>query len=345
MKTLKIIVSTATVLALHSPFAIAPAMATITPSSTTTTTMANTCAALLPPNSVLVNPDGSKVYSTFTTEVVETGQVDGPTTEVPGTRVETPGTRIGTGTFTFSGLTIKGDPYRVGGSVNMFGLQGAQFKNWSNSEYDFTADFSTTTTISYECQVTEQVMNYYPAVEGRPVQGYYINCDFGHGQGNDNSGTCDEVGQPQGACAAYNNQAAGGHYPEFWGEDKEQCKFIKTGDAIEPQPERWEAGPDVEHPELTTSHTIDETNVASGNGHEANAGPWTQLPPPGTLWNAGQVVICISPSKTVKGGVPGAWANHNGYTGTKCTTSWFNVAPWGAGTDSSNGTYISVPAV
>ena len=59
----------------------------------------------------------------------------------------------------------------------------------------------------------------------------------------------------------------------------------------------------------------------------------------------GKVVVCISPSKTVKGGVPGAWQNHNGYTGTKCNTAYFNVAPWGGGSQDSNGTYISVPGV
>jgi hypothetical protein len=62
-------------------------------------------------------------------------------------------------------------------------------------------------------------------------------------------------------------------------------------------------------------------------------------------WFVGKVVVCISPSKTVKGGVPGAWQNHNGYTGTKCNTTWFNMAPWGGGSQDSNGTYISVPGV
>lgn len=275
--------------------------------------------------------------------MIETGQVDGPTTEVPGSRVETPGTRFGTGTPTYSGLTILGDPYRVGGSVNMFGLQGAKNKNWPGSEYDFTADYSTTTTVSYNCEVSQVTETYHPAVfiPGRKVQGYSINCDFGHGQGNDNSGTCEDAGQPQGSCLAHNN--TGDSLP-FWGEDTEQCKFIKTGDAVEEvnEPEYWTNNPPIVRVDLGTSHTVDETNIAEDvAGHEVNGGPWTEVAAPGTLWNAGQVVICISPSKTVKGGVPGAWANHNGYTGSKCTTAWFKVAPWGAGTSTSNGTLIS----
>jgi hypothetical protein len=61
----------------------------------------------------------------------------------------------------------------------------------------------------------------------------------------------------------------------------------------------------------------------------------------------GQVVICISPttSTQTKKGVPGTWVAKNGYIGGKCTTAWFNVAPWGAGSQDSHGTYISVPVV
>jgi hypothetical protein len=39
--------------------------------------------------------------------------------------------------------------------------------------------------------------------------------------------------------------------------------------------------------------------------------------------NIGQVVVCISPSKTGTK-LPGAWTKKNGYTGDKCTTIWYN---------------------
>jgi len=342
MKTLKYLVSAALVMTSVSPAFVAPAYATIDPSSTTTSAMASQCANDLGANAgVLLNFDGSHA---FTTEVVEIGQVDGPTTEVSGSRVETPGSRIGTGTATYSGLSIVGDPYRVGGSVNMFGQQGAMYKNWSNSEYDFIADYSTTTTISYECHVTEQKEVYHPAVHipGHPVLGYYVvDPDF---NGNEEAA--------QNSCNAFNAQApVAPDYaaPGFWGSSPQaNCVFVQTEAAQDPvdEPAYWTLGDLIERTDLNTSHTVDETNIAEDvAGHEVNGGPWTQLPPPGTLWNAAQVVICISPSKTVKGGTPGAWANHNGYTGSKCTTSWFNVAPWGAGTSTSNGTYISVPGV
>ena len=148
----RVFASTALVAVSFSPMAIAPAMATIIPTSTTTSAMDAQCLAGLGTNAAILLHDGSFAFST---ETIETGQLDGPTTEVSGTRVETPGSRHGTGTPTYSGVTILGDPYKVGGSVNMFGLQGAKYKNWPNSEYDFTADYSTTTAISYKCVVSQ----------------------------------------------------------------------------------------------------------------------------------------------------------------------------------------------
>lgn len=139
MKFTRLIASTAMVGLSVAPIAFVPAAhATIIPNGTTASTMASQCAADLGANAGVLLHDNTPAFST---EVVETGQSDGPTTEVPGSRVETPGSRHGTGTPTYSGMTILGDPYKVGGSVNMFGLQGAKYKNWPGSEYDFTADY------------------------------------------------------------------------------------------------------------------------------------------------------------------------------------------------------------
>jgi hypothetical protein len=267
----------------------------------------------------------------FTTEVDVTGSVDGPPTEVAGTRVEIAGTRFGTGTATYSGISIAGNPFRTGGSVNLFGDQVATQKNWSSSEYDFKADFATVTTYSYNCLVTQQTETFHPAVPPSPVQGYYINCDFGNGQGNDNSGTCDDVGQPQGSCAAHNMQ--GPSFPR-WGTNTEQCKFIKTADANPGSDAYWELDPPMDRPDLTTMHSISETNVANAMGHEVNGGPFTQM----GNWFVGKVVVCNSPTR-----LPGIWRAQNGYSGLKCTTAYFNIAPWGGGSQTSNGTYISVP--
>ncbi|MFN3618835.1 hypothetical protein [Sphingorhabdus sp.] len=335
MKKAKILMMIALCGSSLSPAMMTPAFA-ITPSGTTEAAMAARCATDLGALGGGSLRDGTPVYSTV---VVELGSVNGPTTEVPNSRVIDPASVVGAGIFTLSANTIEGEPYRVGGSVNMFGKEVSGRKDWSKSEYNFTADYSTTTTFSYKCEVSQATETYYPGTPPTPVQGYYINCDFGNGQGNDNSSSCEEVGQPQGACAAYNG--TGSSLP-FWGTDKEQCKFIKTGDGDPGEPAYWETDPDLTpRPDLSTQHTVDETNIAEDvPGRELNGGPVFEL---GRF--IGQAVICISPSKTVKGGVPGAWQTQNGYTGSNCTTAWFNAAPWGAGSETSQGTYISVPAV
>jgi hypothetical protein len=329
MKTIKLLTMAALCGSSISPLLIAaPAMAQ---SATTASTMAGTCTADLGANAAVLLHDGSP---SFATEVVQTGEVDGAPSEVPGSRVETPGSRFGTGSATYSNLAISGNPFRTGGSVNMFGDQVATLKHWANSEYDFTAQYATLTTFSYQCQVTQQTETYHPAVHipGHPVLGYYIvDPDT---RGNEEAA--------QNSCNAFNAQAPIApdyNAPGFWGVTPHgNCIFVKTADAVDPvdEPEYWTLDAPLDRTDLLTSHTVDETNYASGNGHEANAGPWTQS----GSWLAAKVVICISPKK-----LPGIWTKQNGYLGDKCTTSWFNVAPWGGGSQTSNGTYISVPGV
>jgi hypothetical protein len=310
-----------------TPLIATPVFA-VTASPSTSSSMASVCAMDLGANAAVVLHDGTP---SFTTEVDVTSTLEGTPTEVPGTRVESPGSRFGTGTVTYSGTSIVGDPFRTGGSVNLFGDQVATQKNWSNSEYDFNADFATVTTYAYSCIVTQQTETYHPAVPPTPIQGYYVNCDFGNGQGNDNSGVCEDGSQPQGSCAAHNAQ--GSSFPR-WGTDTEQCKFIKTADATLGSDAYWELDTPTARPDLTTLHTIDETNTASAMGHEVNGGPFTQI----GNWLAGKVVVCNSPTR-----LPGVWRAQNGYSGAKCTTAYFNIAPWGGGSQTSNGTYISVP--
>ena len=133
------------------------------------------------------------------------------------------GDPVGAGTFTPAHVEILGDPYRNGGSVNMFGIQQSVGGYYSASAYDFLGDFETTYSHAFSCDIVQE--DYIPPVfvPGTPVQGYYVNCDFGHGQGNDNSESCDEVGQPQGSCLAHTE--AGPTWPG-WGRDTEQCNQL-----------------------------------------------------------------------------------------------------------------------
>lgn len=72
------------------------------------------------------------------------------------------------------------------------------------------------------------------------------------------------------------------------------------------------------------------------DGFEANGGPITI----GGDIVLGQVVVCISPTRN-----PGTWRVQNGYGGANCNTNYFRTAPWGSGSRTRNGTYISVPPV
>lgn len=316
MKTVKILTIGALCASSLSPLAITPALA-ITLSGDTTTAMAGVCDADLAAKLTAPLHDGRP---SLTVEVVETGQVDADPVE--SNRVETPGTRFGTGTPTYSGFTIEGMPFRTGGSVNLFGDKVAKNKNWPASEYDFTADYSTTTTVSYNCEYTRYSETHIPAVEGSPVQGYYIRDPEANGN----------VTAVETACARFTEN---GSAQPFWGEDQAQCLFIKTADAVDPVEEQWIDNAPEAAPELTSSQTVDETNTVYGvAGHEAAAGPWTEV----GNWLTEKVVVCISPKK-----LPGIWTAQNGYVGTNCNTTYFNTAPWGGGSQTSNGTYISVP--
>jgi hypothetical protein len=313
-------------------------------SSETETAMANQCSVDLGSavNTSATTHDGTPVWST----VVAPGSSSAAAaTENGGTRDETPGSRFGTGGATYTNLSIGTDPYRIGGSVNMFGDQVATQKNWSGSEYDFTADYNTVTTFSYACNVSELTEHYVAPTgdHGSPVQGYFAPRDDNDGMhqgqgGGDHAG--DNGGGNEGdhtnACNMYND-----HGPTWsqWGEDQGNCMFVVTAPAV---PDTyvegyWVNDGTVDHPELTTTHTVDQTDTDYDvAGHEVNGGPWSQQ----GSWFAAQVVICISPGK--KGGT---WTTQNGYTGSKCTTTYFNEGHWSHGSQTSNGTYISVPSV
>ncbi|PKP86335.1 MAG: hypothetical protein CVT78_13735 [Alphaproteobacteria bacterium HGW-Alphaproteobacteria-17] len=245
--------------------------------------------------------------------VVGAPQLSSGPTEVEDTRDVIPGSIQPTGTLVLTDPEIDGDPFRIGGSVNLFGKQIANGGTYPGSTYNFTAEYSTTFAFAFDCDITRQ--EYIPPVQ-LPVQGYYVN-----------NGTNPSGGE--GSCQGFTPAM------HFWGQDQGNCTFVKTGDAVD-QPADW--GPEM------TVYTIAGTPVEQEQtdtleGFEANGGPVTVE---GEY--VGTVVICISPSTGAsKKGVPGEWRTQNGYTGDKCTTEWFKVAPWGAGTDGSQGTFISVP--
>jgi len=302
---------------------IDPVPAADTTSSDTLEAMQNQC-------DTLAAAHGTGNGDEWTGEVVEGAVtlVSGPT-EVGNHTIDDalPGTLHGAGTFTPGTVSILGDPYRNGGSVNMFGVQQATGGHYSASTYDFSADFTTVYAHAFSCNILQAV--YHPAVDdpGHAVEGYYVV-------------HVDEQGNEEGSQQSCNAFTANGPDWPFWGQDHAQCDFVKTADAEPPSHEDAyldepvqvgnEAGVAVNQ-EQTDTLTAHED---AGEGYDVSE---TVL--------IGQAVICISPSGPAKKGVPGVWKQQNGYTGNKCTTAWFNVAPWGHGSQDSNGTYISVPLI
>lgn len=260
-------------------------------------------------------------------------KVSGPT-EVANSRVIDTSTIAHAGTYVPATLEIRGDPFRIGGSVNMFGDQWSTAGYWTDSTYTFTADYASTFSHAFSCSITQAL--YHPAytVHVEAVGEYVPYGDFG-----------DSEDAVRGNCAS---MTAKGYpierRPEWWGvdefivgsDDKPHCQFDGTLEHDEERPASWDAP--VER-YVIAGTPINQDQTDSLTAFEDHGGP-VQVT---GAYHVGQTVICISPSTSTKKGVPGAWRPQNGYSGLKCTTDWFKVAPWGAGTESSNGTYISVP--
>jgi len=255
--------------------------------------------------------------------------VSGPTEVAPFHTIDDAiaGTLVGVG-FVPGAITIEGDPFRIGGSVNMFGLQVADGGEFTSSTYDFTHDFETVYSYAFNCNMTETVFT--------GASGYYeLAGDFG-----------DSNEAIRGNCDAFTALGDNDPRPKWWGDPyhggtalKPHCRFVGTVGDPEPQERPDEAGTPIQ--ETQTNELLAHENAGEG------------YPVEGDIL-LGQVVICISPttSTQTKKGVPGTWTPKNGYNGGSsvqgqpgCNTGYFNIAPWGAGSQTSKGTYISVPGV
>jgi hypothetical protein len=246
------------------------------------------------------------------------------------------GDPVGAGTFTPGSVSILGNPYRNGGSVNMFGIQQSTGGHYSASQYDFEGDFTTVYAHAFSCNIYQAVHHDEQTIH-HPAEGIYVIAgDFG-----------DSEDAIRGNCAAFTAQGDHDPQPDWWGEpfhggnpDKPHCMFVGTPAEDEVIPESWD-DPALIGNEAGTAINVEQTDTLMA--HE-NAGEGFDIDETVLI---GQTVICISPttSTQTKKGVPGTWVAKNGYTGGKCTTAWFNVAPWGHGSQDSNGTYISVPLI
>jgi hypothetical protein len=289
-----------------SPVLSTPAMAattvldTVTPDAadgTTQAAMAAACTAAAAAHAA-ADPVTQDIWTGTVVEGAVTW-VSGPT-EV-GTHTFAAngvGTQTGAGTFTPAHKEILGDPYRNGGSVNMFGIQQAVGGHYSASTYDFRNDFTSTYSHAFSCDISEQV--WHPAVH-HDAEGHYVIEDNYHGS--------DEQAV-RANCPQFTD-----HSQPWWGFDHAHCSFVLDHEAYDDPAYYDDDAFVVNEPQTAINQDQTDNLLAhedAGEGFDTSA----------TLI-IGQVVVCISPSKSGTK-LPGSWTNQNGYTGTKCNTTWYN---------------------
>jgi len=308
MKTVKI---TALVALLGSSILSTPAYAAVTLLSSTPAAdpagldAGNLAAAQAQCDAVAAAADldgASEDSDLYTAEVVQgTPTLKSGPTEVGTHTFAANGTGVqtGAGTFTPAHREIEGDPYRNGGSVNMFGNAVAVGGAYSASSYDFTNNFETTYTHTYTCDI--YVSEYHAAVHHDQVGHWNVKPDF---KGNEEAATNN--------CNAFNSSLPGG--PHNANSDTEQANCVYTVDqAAYDDPAYHDDA--VLLTQGVAGGSFDQTQTDELSAHESAGEGFTT----GETLNIGQVVVCISPKK-----LPGTWTKQNGYTGTKCTTDWYN---------------------
>ncbi len=134
------------------------------------------------------------------------------------------GEQTGAGTFTPAHKEILGNPYRNGGSVNMFGIQQAVGGSYSNSPYDFQNDFTSTYSHAFSCDISVQVYHAEQTIHHNAEGVYVITGDFGASEN-----------AIRGNCAAFTAQGSNDPQPDWWGEpfhggspSNPHCRFEGT---------------------------------------------------------------------------------------------------------------------
>ncbi|QIL01472.1 hypothetical protein G7078_00820 [Sphingomonas sinipercae] len=247
------------------------------------------------------------------------------------------------GTFSPGVKFISGNPYRNGGSVNMFGLQKATGGSYSNSQYDFTAQFKTTYAVAYTCTISKEVYNppvYVPPVFHPRTGHWIVNPDF---HGNEEAVTQN--------CTAFNTSLPTGPqngHPT----DQANCRYIEETAAYTTPGYTIPAyfGPKTEVAAGVPGGSFNQEQTDTLSAHES-FGSGYSISETVTL---GQVVVCISPSKS-GAKLPGAWTKQNGYTGDLCNSAWYNgTSPYSpsnyAGTNipnlnDSSHNWVTVPII
>lgn len=246
------------------------------------------------------------------------------------------GDPVGAGTFTPAHLEITGNPYRNGGSVNMFGVQRSVGGRYSASQYDFMGNFQTLFAYAYSCTILKET--YHPAVQSARRGHWIVHPDF---SGNEEAATNN--------CNAFNAVLPGGPsngHPT----DQANCQYIVDEEAFE-TPEYWDPAVVVAAGVpggAINQNQDDELQARENNGEGFDTSETLTI---------GQVVVCISPSKSGTK-LPGAWTAQNGYSGGTmgaaatgatpgCSTAWYNNGATAGVHNLNDGSHnvVTVPVV
>jgi len=284
-------------------FAAVTVLDTVTPNDATPTTL----AAMQTKCDDLAAVHGTTWTGTLdeTTIVANATPVSGPTESGTHSIADAiDGTLVGAGTFTPAHLEILGDPFRNGGSVNMFGIQQSVGGHYSASQYDFEGQFDTTFEYSFTCKMKESVTT--------PATGHHI-------------WTLDPSDPNAAACLAFDKNGL------FQGEDQAHCLWVVDSPGGTEDQDRADEFSSVNQTQTDTLLAHED----AGEGFDTDE----------TLI-IGQVVVCISPSKTGTK-LPGSWVQQNGYTGDKCTTTWYNGGAMVGVPNLNDGShnFVTVPVV
>ncbi len=267
-------------------------------------------------------------------------RVSGPTASTPFNRVIEATTVLPAGSVTGLGGTVslEGDPFRNGGSVNMFALRYASEKYWSNSKYWFTADYDSTYSYSFGCKVV--ATTHHPDI--------VLTKDFPNGHYTNPSDEANDEDQSAGSCNGIDFD-----HPK-WGTDIgatvtnprtgvtkfHGCKFNADGGTTPVEISRTPVPDTVVTDHVTTGLTpVRQDQTDNLRAYEDfGAEPATEQ---GRFAN-GQAVVCISPKK-----LPGTWSTPPGqnYTTSKCTTAWYNDPSivWNAAHVNTSSNSVTIP--
>ena len=206
-------------------------------------------------------------------------------------------------------IQVATEPYRNGGSVNMFALAQVVAAHYADSSYDFTQSVTWNSNYTFTCKMRETI----------PVPDQGVHIWTGPSQ----------AGDPAKA------NCEGDKNPHEYDDRGANCEFQVTIPAHNEYEDRDDEFGDID--QLGETDTL-AGHASSGGGQlpvDLNAEPVAPY----------QVVVCISPSSTGKK-LPGEWVKKNGYTGSNCTTSWYNGGGLLAGQHVNTGSNnnVTVPA-